>query len=209
MRSRALAALLLAFLAVLVAAPAHAEPLPDAMPAPTVTAPVYPAEGEKRIKFQVEGLTADFGLRSVAKEMDADLEEVRVFTTGDCATRPTAICVRVHVGSWDSEAQAAITGGVSGWYAVVIYPSSTLREVYVNTLYPHPNMRAVVAHEFAHVLGLGHHARPGVVGASKDATVLSYSEKRALRLSYRAMLSLVQMWNRGGSPGPSMIVEMR
>lgn len=177
---------LVAALALLVGlpAPAHAdETAPAPFVEPQVVAPLYTTE------VVVQAPRRSWGIRRAAREFDRSVPGVKIHAgrKDRCRDFPGATCVRVRIGKFTVARQHALALRPIEWTGLATYPTWNERVVYLNTRYIHlhPSRYAVAAHEFAHVLGLNHHDRPGVVGRTPDVEHLSPKEKRALRSYYR------------------------
>lgn len=137
-----------------------------------------------RPDLQVEAPRWSWGVRHFAREVAREVPGLRIRTRGTCAANPRAVCLRVVIGDWSDEQMHRMTPGV-GWYALTSYPRPSLRVIRLNErVTPTANRYAVMAHEFGHVLGLGHHRMHGVDGGWADEVHLSRSEIRVLRRAY-------------------------
>lgn len=149
----------------------------DATPTPVVKYPLYPTHYKGvAIRVQVEAPAEAWGIRKFAREVDPQLPGVRIHTRGTCEDRPRAVCVRVNVADF----------GATPWLGQA-HVGSQDRAVDLNTHYGNTyaaHHYAAAAHELTHALGLGHHAKRGVVGGWPDVIHLSWVEKRALRQAY-------------------------
>jgi hypothetical protein len=132
------------------------------------------ANGTHGPSLQIQGGSDVWGVRKFAAEADRQVGGLRVYTSGTCATRPWATCVKVRVVCQPS----------AGWYGVARWHSKYQREVLLNRCTRKTNRYAVAAHEFTHVLGLGHHRQYGVVGRTPNVIHLSTIERRALNSAY-------------------------
>lgn len=150
----------------------------DATPTPVVKYPVgiKPGNNSGVTRLHVEGaIDKARGLRKFIRESDRALPGMRITRHGSCAERPRAVCVQVVVDDFDNNYYAS----------VLISPDPTAtRYMHFNSSNPHYLPQAVAAHEFGHILGLGHHAKRGVCGGEPDELHLSRVEKRVLRKAY-------------------------
>lgn len=126
-------------------------------------------------RIQIEGAQGT-GIRTIAREIDNQVDGLKIFRRGTCAQRPGAVCLRVKYGHYGKEA--------APWYAAAFFPKPMLRVIKVNLDHPHYNDYAVMAHEFGHIVGLHHHAQEGVVGATPDVIHFSPEEVRVLQAAY-------------------------
>lgn len=147
----------------------------DATPTPEVVYPIVrPAETSGPIQIQIDAPKSAWGLRKAAREDDRLLKGVRIHTHGKCSDRPRALCVKVTVGDFGE-----------GWYALTSFPKIDKRTIQFNTHYTDYKFHAAAAaHEFGHVLGLGHHLMHGVDGRFPNELHLSKSELHVLRAAY-------------------------
>lgn len=176
---------LVAALASLVTLPAPSladEPSPFVEPA--VVSPLYTTQ------VVVQAPRNSWGLRQAARDFERFVPGVEIVAKpgARCKNYPGATCVRVQIGDFSVERQHRLALQPVEWTGLATFPAWNERVVYLNTrtIHLHPSRYAVAAHEFAHVLGLNHHDRPGVVGATPDVEHLSPVEKSALRAYYRS-----------------------
>lgn len=170
MKVRITLAVLVAVVAgLLMQAPASAETTAR----PTVTAwKVYPNAG--RVAIQIEGASNIWGIRKFAAEADRQIGGLRIYTSGTCAQRPWATCVRVR-----TVYRRDVT-----WYGVARWKSKYQREILLNNATRKSNKYAVAVHELGHVIGLNHHRSYGILGRTSNVVHLSWRERRALNQAY-------------------------
>lgn len=146
-------------------------PAAHAEAGPSITFPLYrpagaPADGEAII--QLEAPPRAWGIRQSARLMDEQVPGLTIHTTGTCAANPTAVCVRVEIGSYNP-AQQMTLGGVPSWRGICYCEAVGTRTIYLNRwrkanwLLPRDDKIAAAQHEFGHALGLGHHDSEGVM----------------------------------------------
>lgn len=155
---------------------------PNADDRPTIREPigVKDRNDSGRVKLQIMGEVTYPGLSAIADEANDLLPDVRIWnglggTT--CADRPEAVCCRVEV----------LDLGDNGAYALTyVWPDAPThyRLMQFNTFYDHPIPEALSAHEFGHVLGMGHHRLHGVDGGWPDELHFSDSERNCLTRVY-------------------------
>lgn len=169
-----------ALLLTALTAPAHADEQEQLPWSSTIEFPLYrkAANVDGDALVQLEAPPAAFGLRRWAKQLDAQVDGLTIFTTGTCASRPEAVCVRYVFGTWSPAEQIAIAGTV--WGGVTTFPSPDERTVLIVKV--GPQRRPAVAHELGHVLGLSHHSGKGVMSVDRvPTTEINAQELQALR----------------------------
>lgn len=157
----------LALMSLLLAAPANAL-ADDATPRPEVQWPLAMRT------ITLETPAGGHGVRKFAREVDSELAGVKVLEHGVCKNRPNTTCVRVVSKHY----------GDTGWYAQTVFKDWNRRVIQINLDLPNDHPYAVIAHEFGHVLGLGHHAMEGVDGCSPNVVHFSDVELKVLRRAY-------------------------
>ena len=125
-------------------------------------------------RLTIEVIGEGFGVRTFAREVDAQLEGLLIYPRGSCAKRKKTTCIRVVSDHY----------GDSGWYATTLSSLWNERTIYVNLDAPHHDPYALMAHEFGHILGMDHHLGEGVCGATPDVRHLSESELAVLNAAY-------------------------
>lgn len=170
MKIRMVIAVLVAVIAsVLTQASASAETTAR----PTVTAwKVYPNAG--RVAIQIEGARNIWGIRKFGAEANRQIPGLRIYTSGTCAQRPWATCVRVR----------AVYRRDVTWYGVARWKGKYQRVILLNNARRKSNKYPVAVHELGHVIGLNHHRSYGILGRSPNVVHLSWRERRALNQAY-------------------------
>lgn len=191
----ALATLVALFSVLVLGSPAQASAVPITEPA--VVVPLTTQH------VQLQAPRASWGIRQVARRMDAELPGITISVRGRCQPADyTTTCVRVRMDNYSVERQHWLAQQPVEWYALTAYPAPNLRVVYLNRAYDHPNREAVTAHELGHVLGLNHHDRAGVCGRWPDRTDLSRWERGVLRHTYSAPVVAQRSTGQWTAPAP-------
>lgn len=146
---------------------------------PTIAFPVYrpataPAAGDTVIQLEAPGRA--WGIRKAARAMDAEIPGLTIRTTGTCTSDPTAVCVRVEIGTYVPERQAAMSGLPGAQWTGLCYCAPTgPRVIYLNRyrqkgwLLGREKKVDSATHEFGHALGLGHHESEGVTSTGNPS----------------------------------------
>lgn len=146
--------------------------------APANSTGVLPVTHDGPVIVQLNAPAKSWKIRHAARAMDAQLPNVTVRTSGDCATAD--VCVTVAVGWWGPADMLRISEGyVPSWAGLTTYPTSHERFIYLNgdRMHYRTGRTHVAAHEFGHALGLAHHDEYGVMSSRQNSPeVLSAAE---------------------------------
>ena len=174
--ARILAPLLIA-LGLLAGTATTATAVPPSL-APANSTGVLPVTHDGPVVVQVNAPAKSWQVRRAARAMDAQLPNVVVRTSGDCATAD--VCVTVTVGWWGPEDMLRLSDGyVPSWAGLTTYPTTRERFIYLNGDGVHNRIGRthVAAHEFGHALGLAHHDEYGVMSSRQNSpNILSAPE---------------------------------
>lgn len=147
---------------------------------PSIDQPVYrtTADVAGDAVIQIEAPGRSWGMRELAKSIDAQVDGLTIRTTGSCAANPTAVCVHVEIGSYSPEQQMAMSYGTrSAWGGLCVCHVNEQRNIYLNRVTTFPETRRqVAAHEFGHALGLAHHQSKGLTSDRRPSEVPSADE---------------------------------
>jgi hypothetical protein len=167
-------------------APAAADEQPwDAETPSLYHPPTRSATSAGDVIVQLDAPAGSWSIRRSARRLDAQVDGVSVRMGGDCSTAD--LCVSVQVGWYDSATMLELSRGyLTAWGALTDWPTERTSVIYLNAAVAKGRTyrRYAAAHEFGHVLGLGHHAQPGLM--SGPDRLLSEAEVEVLEAWYAA-----------------------